>query len=523
MGRGKRGQCIGRRDDRWLPVRSWGDILLWDRDRPEPNAFIAKFSLDGKEIWSRIWGGKYYDTAQSLTYQGTSLYVTGLTFSYGNNTPDWGNTFLARFTTDGTEVWNRTYSYGIGTHTVSNSISSNGNMLYIAGEISGSFFSEAFLLKVNFDGAKQWLVHWGGSYHDAAYAVHATDDHIYICGWTGSFGTGTPDKPNAFLVAYDNFGLVIWEQIWGGTGLDTAWGLTVNDSTIIIIGDTMSYSPSPNNLSNVFVVKYRKDGTFLQQGIYGGQNDVMTRDIVVKGDTILVTGGIRKDTSSKYDVLVLSIDATTAKEEKRVLWGGSQDDFGFGIASDGNISYVVGSTSSFGPGVPDEPNAFIVGFSSDLLPDLVIVDITINEVDSSGASDRNYMIKVQVSNLGMKTPNLQTTLELQIDRKKVSETNVTPLAQNRSMLAAFNWDGPAKGTHTITAIVDPNDLVQESNETNNIKTIYFEVTPKPIIDISNIQLDLAVSVVILVIMALLVFIVIRRKREKITKGKEKND
>jgi hypothetical protein len=236
----------------------------------------------------------------------------------------------------------------------------------------------------------------------------------------------------------------------------------------------------------------------------------------MENDRILVAGSIRKDVNSKYDAFLIQINSRTMKQEGMTTWGGSQDDFANALLCDNGNNYIAGETGSFGPG---PPNAFLAMPEFILLPDLV-VSITIKEITALVASSRDYQIQIVVSNVGTNASIRETHMILSIDNVSIWDTDMNPLGLNQSILARYPWNGPNVGIHEISIVVDPDNVIPELNETNNAQTINFEVQSMPPLNSGTILLASVAVIVGLIVLALMIFIVNRRKKARRPSSKD---
>ena len=327
-----------------------------------PNAFVAKFDMDGNEIWNLSWGGEEADGAYAIASSDDGIFITGYTDSYGNGTPLDSNVFLVKLDPDGNELWNRTYSFNNET-AIAQSIAITDQNIYITGRVMRKSFYQAFLLKLDLNGDIIWEKEWGGGYDDAGYTISVLDECILIGGWTNSYGPGIPSEPNAFIVSYNTSGGKQWEDVWGGIYFDTGWSIMGMGDTIYLLGETMSYSPSPGVISNAFVMKYHVNGTKLWEKIYGERREIIPRHITaIDKDNLVFVGGVRTQ-SSQFDLLLAYVNATSGREIVEISWGGERDDVGFGVIGYQGGIFLTGGTSSFGNGTSDDPDAFLLGMT----------------------------------------------------------------------------------------------------------------------------------------------------------------
>ena len=176
------------------------------------DAFIVKFSPAGIRLWATFYGGSGFD------------------YAYGVKTDALGNVYMAGFTTS------------------TDSIATAGTYQpnYNAG-------ADAFLVKFNSSGVRQWGTYYGGNDNDRGIST-ATDasGNVYLAGYTlsmsgiatvGAYQTSNNLQFDAFLVKFDNTGNRIWGTYFGGTDTDILNGVATDASgNVIICGNTKSAS-----------------------------------------------------------------------------------------------------------------------------------------------------------------------------------------------------------------------------------------------------------------------------------------
>jgi subtilase family serine protease len=117
----------------------------------------------------------------------------------------------------------------------------------------------------------------------------------------------------------------------------------------------------------------------------------------------------------------------------------------------------------------DETNNTKTYSFTTLAADLVIQSISWLPETASKGDD--VVISVTVKNLG-NNKSVNSRLHLYIDDTSRGYHDLTAINPGGTITKTFDWIAPA-GQHTIKAIVDDTDLVNESDETNNEKTSTF--------------------------------------------------
>jgi len=176
------------------------------------DAFIVKFNTAGLRLWASYYGGEQYDRADACTVDTFgNVYVAGVTDSqWGISSGGHQNThsaglqygedaFLVKFNSNGIRQWATYYGGSNGGTYASCTTDFTGNV-YLAGTTSKTFdissaghqsafggYKDAFLVKFNTNGVRAWGTYYGGISEDAGQSC-ATDPfgNIYLAGWTWS-------------------------------------------------------------------------------------------------------------------------------------------------------------------------------------------------------------------------------------------------------------------------------------------------------------------------------------------------
>ncbi|TAE80628.1 MAG: hypothetical protein EAY81_10345, partial [Bacteroidetes bacterium] len=162
------------------------------------DAFVVKFNSNGVRLWGTYYGGANNDSGDGIAIDaGGNIIILGETFSitgiatvgthqttYGGGPSFEGDAFIAKFNTNGVRLW-ATY-YGGSNADWGNGITTdaNGNII-ITGVTSSTnaittpsahqaIFggnSDAFIVKFNSSGVRQWATYYGGGTLDAGNGI----------------------------------------------------------------------------------------------------------------------------------------------------------------------------------------------------------------------------------------------------------------------------------------------------------------------------------------------------------------
>lgn len=255
------------------------------------DGFLVKFNSAGTRQWGTYYGGSANEYAYNCAtdFLG-NVYFVGRTYSNtgtiiatpGSHQPLHNGSqdaFLVKFNSSGVRQWGTyyggfgdEYGYGVATDNSGNiflsgsSDSGAGTTIATVGSfqpINGGGFADAFVVKFDNAGVRQWGTYYGGSGYEEGISC-ATDvlGNVYLSGQTTSntgtimattgahqslFGGGTND---AYLVKFDPTGARQWGTYYGETGDDYALVCTVDNGYNIYVGGRTSTN-SGNSIASV--------------------------------------------------------------------------------------------------------------------------------------------------------------------------------------------------------------------------------------------------------------------------------
>ena len=251
--------------------------------------FVAKYDLTGHLIWTAI-DGSYDLDANNTPYAGGSdvamavasaangsVFVGGYVNANFHGILNAGGYeskegFVTLFDASGQRQWSQTISSS-GDEIVYGLAVGAANAVYavgVGGAISGGSTAggdDAFLVKYDALGHRQWARQFGTAAGDAAYAV-AVDaaGYVYMVGETGGNLNGVAGYggQDAFLMKLTAAGVPVWTRVWGTANRELALAVTLaDDGSIYVAGD--SEGPLPGTTSHggydAFLSRFSADGT----------------------------------------------------------------------------------------------------------------------------------------------------------------------------------------------------------------------------------------------------------------------
>ena len=318
-------------------------------------AHVLKFNSNGLRLWATYYGGSNMDEGKSITTDGNNnILITGKTGSryfplydpgggaYYQDSGDFYITFILKFNSNGVRQW-ATY-YGGESWDWGNEIAIDGNNnILITGITSSSDFPlynpgggayfqdsgggynnyDAFILKFNSNGVRQWATYYGGTDHEYGYSI-ATDgsNNILIVGqtWSTDLPVHNPgggayfqssngggiDPFDAFILKFDGNGVRQWATYYGGYSTDVGRSITSDgNDNIIVTGSTISQNfplqdpgggayfqnTIPGPAGDIFILKFNSVGIRYWATYYGGYSQEDSYSITTdQNNNILITG-----------------------------------------------------------------------------------------------------------------------------------------------------------------------------------------------------------------------------------------
>lgn len=325
------------------------------------DVFIVKFNLSGSRQWGSYLGGSGSDIGSCIELdKNGNIFITGGTTSTSSiatsgapQTTIGGNqdAFIVKFNNNGVRLWG-TYFGDIGDDSGSE-IRLDSNYFYLAGStksssnistsgahqttLSNTTYSDAFLIKFNINGIRQWGTYFGGNNVDYITRMKInTNGQILITGETlsnsniasiGAYQTTFSGNRDAFLVKFNSSGVRQWGTYFGGTGDDQARDLVIDDSSnIYFIGYTSSTSSIVSSGAfqtsygggafDAFIAKFKDNGQRHWSTYYGSSDRDIGNSIEIdKFRNIYISGS----TNSSFFKTTTGAHQTT--------YGGNTDGF----------------------------------------------------------------------------------------------------------------------------------------------------------------------------------------------------
>lgn len=253
----------------------------WQGDR---DVFLLKFNNTGVRQWATLYGGSENDEGYALSVDNMGNVILV------------GKTMSANFP-----------------------VYDSGSGAYYDASFGGGTDSDAFILKFNSSGSREWATYYGGNAIDFGCSV-ATDDssNVIVAGFTSSsdfqtqdFGSGgfyqnsLAGISDAFVLKFDSLNVRKWATYVGGSNSEVM--NSYDNITIDMCGNFfVSFDTESNDMGtltgcdggftdnslsgtmDVFVTSFNRDAALLWATYIGGDGDDFRSPIeVVNGDLFL--------------------------------------------------------------------------------------------------------------------------------------------------------------------------------------------------------------------------------------------
>ncbi|MFV9631455.1 MAG: hypothetical protein ACNYWM_10360 [Methanosarcinales archaeon] len=330
-----------------------GHIFVGIKPTERMSTVLVKIDLNGNQLWEKSFFNLGYAQSVQQTSDGGFI-LAGK--SYGAR-----DTYARLVKTDsnGSEQWSKTFGLDVRDTTSSVCETPDGGYI-LAGDTrwpDNVRKLDAWLLKTDANGNKQWNRTFGGSGDDSVYSVQNTLDGGYIlAGRTGSDGAGI----DAWLIKTDANGYEHWNKTFGVDGIDL-----------------------------VYSVVQTSDGGY----VLAGRIDI-AKNPDFKGQILY----------EDHDVWLFKTDTNGNLEWSKTI-GGLKSDVARFVQQTSDDGYVIaGTTESYGSGGSDIWLVKISGMKIDTTQSQVI--ISDNNITDNNITDNNITYNIR-TNPGKSIPGFE--------------------------------------------------------------------------------------------------------------------
>jgi hypothetical protein len=268
---------------------------------------LVKTDAKGDPLWTQTFGGVKDDRCWAVAATGDGGYVlAGETSSSGSGERD---CYLVKTDGRGREIWSETYGGEQDDRCFAVTAAEDGGFV-IAGQTFsfGAGDRDAWILKTDQDGVRQWSKTHGGDASDVAHSTAAAGDGSYlVTGYTTSMAD-TPDDPMVIRIADD--GTVVWARVLAIDGHNRSLtGAATADGGACLTG--MSLTRNPPTVS-VLIVKINEAGEVLWTSEVASTSAGDSLGYGVTGTPdggCAITGHTTVGSAGSLDLLIATVDA----------------------------------------------------------------------------------------------------------------------------------------------------------------------------------------------------------------------
>jgi hypothetical protein len=389
----------------------------------EEDIWLIKTDDQGEELWNVTFGGTYED--YGFYMQGTNddgFIITGYTKSYGAGGSD---AWLVKTDSTGNKEWDKTFGGTDHDRGCSLKQLEDGGYIIVGHTYSfGGGIGNAWLIKTDDNGEEEWNKTFGGASDDAAFSIQETSDGGYIIqGVTLSYAVGDVD---IWLIKIDKYGNEAWNRTYGNSGLDWSWSCQqTSDGGYAVFGYTDAYLPEI-----LWLIKTDENGIEQWNNSYGSEltqfydhYDLPFRGLQVNDGGFIICFIGSYDTDD-YDACIIKTDESGIEEWSTSI-GGTDHDGAISIQQTSDSGYILtGFTDSYATGIDD---AWLIKLESEGgTPDIVVDEIR-----------GGIRVSAEVKNIGTETAiNVSWSIDMDnawiILRGELTEDVISELAAGES-------------------------------------------------------------------------------------------
>jgi hypothetical protein len=303
----------------------------------------AHAEIAPEELWKKTFGGNSSDIAWSIQQTSDSGYIfTGRTNSYGAGKDDF---WLVKTDSNGNKKWEKTFG-GIEDDEAFSVQQTSDSGYILAGRTNSKGVGgyDAWLVKTDINGNKEWEKTFGGTNFDEASSIQQTSDGGYIfTGRTNSYGAGQMD---GWLVKTDSNGNKEWEKTFGGMGDDDFESVMQTSEGGYILAGGYNYGPG---FGDFWLVKTDLNGNKAWEKTFGGSSLDGARSVKQTFDAgYIILGFTDSYGAGNRDYWLVKTTSDGEKEWDKTF-GGANYDLSYSVQQTSDGGYILaGYTKSYG-------------------------------------------------------------------------------------------------------------------------------------------------------------------------------
>ncbi len=305
------------------------------------DGWIVKTNIKGEKEWDKKFGDRYNDEFHSVKMVSDGYIVAGHTVldDSGSSTDGW----LVKLDFNGRKQWDQRLGGGGKEFLESVNSTSDGGFILAGNSDSqnSSHYPNFWLIKTNSYGNVQWEKNWSyGSYGDFAYAAEEIAGNNYMM--TGYSFQGGESEKEGFVMIVDLNGNIVSTKFFGGAGSQVFYdGIETSDGGFAFSGYT-----EPVGTMDAWVVRTDKNLQKIWESKLSLSEHEYAESIRETADHGFIVSGASGDASNSLsDGLAWKLSSNGKDEWQKTYNIGGNDIFKEGIQhSSGN--YLFGGSTN---------------------------------------------------------------------------------------------------------------------------------------------------------------------------------
>ena len=274
------------------------------------DVYLVKTDSSGEILWERTYGGELYEDALEIQPTSDGGYIiVGWTNSFGAGHDD---VYLIKTDVSGDTLWTRTFGGNYYDKGYSVKQTADGNYIVTGGiDYWSPTNPDVYLVKIDPNGDSLWTSVIDGGWSEAGrFVVETYDGGYMLIGWTMSFGHGAQD---VYLVKVESTGEMVFSKTYGGAQMDIGTSIrTTLDGGYIISGYTKSFGAGSDD---VYVIKIDYNGDTLWTKTIGGIEADQGQSAISSDDGgYVIVGWTRSFGGSGSNVILIKLDSDQATD-----------------------------------------------------------------------------------------------------------------------------------------------------------------------------------------------------------------
>ncbi len=442
---------------------NYKDEFIWTKSN-NGAGWMTRLDSTGTLRWSR-WMGSIGGALLSVQEVSGGFVTAGYISSY----PDTAHYYVSKRDGSGNALWERSYggsgedrAYSLKATTDGGYIvagftnSNNGDVLKVNSE------RDAWIIKLDANGDRQWAAAYGGSQEDTAYAICQMPDGGYlVCGASSSTDGDLPankGSSDGWVFKIDATGALVWKKNFGGSAQDVLNNLVRNaDNTYTLSGYSFSNDgdlSGNHGSADFWVITIDDSGNLLWSKLYGGSNNDASFGLqTASANGSFVTGftqsadGEVTDAAGGVDCWTLRLDANGT-----LLWqkasGTVNNEYAMAVMPTNDVDFAIAGFGS--PGSFDGSDGLIIKYSNaNTIKGTIYLDANSNGIRDGGEKNFDHaIVKTQKDAFSVAAMPYNGSFMLHVDTGTYTTAvqlfspyyTVLPASQTNTFSSYYNQD-----------------------------------------------------------------------------------